>query len=90
MRNERKHMRLATVFNNDVLKRINKLAAPILLSYLTGFIFTLADQAIIGRTSLECVCGGQRSFKFIVCNNRDIRNNLPGIKHQRLKNARRK
>lgn len=42
----------AAVLNNN-LKRINKLAAPVLLSYLTGFLFTLADQAIIGRTSLN-------------------------------------
>ncbi len=36
---------------------MNNLALPILLTYLMGFIFTLGDQAIVGRTSLEGYTG---------------------------------
>ena len=43
--------------NMSVLKRVNNLALPILLTYLMGFIFTLGDQAIVGRTSLEGYTG---------------------------------
>lgn len=43
--------------NTSVLKRVNNLALPILLTYLMGFIFTLGDQAIVGRTSLEGYTG---------------------------------
>lgn len=37
----------------DDLLRANRLAFPILFTFLTSFAFTFADQAIIGRTSLE-------------------------------------
>lgn len=37
---------------NDV-KRINKIAIPILITYITGIFFSLGDQAIIGRVSIE-------------------------------------
>lgn len=44
-----------TIFSksNIVLKkRMNKLAIPILFSYLSNFIYSIGDQAIIGRTSI--------------------------------------
>lgn len=34
-------------------KRVNSLALPILLTFLTSFLFTFGDQMIIGRTSLQ-------------------------------------
>jgi len=34
-------------------KKINILAQPILVSFISGYIFNIGDQAIIGRTSLE-------------------------------------
>lgn len=45
-------MKKSVIFN-DNFNRINKLAFPILISYMSGYLFTLADQMIIGRTSLE-------------------------------------
>lgn len=39
-------------YKNDILK-ILSIAFPILFTYITGYIFTLGDQSIIGRTSLE-------------------------------------
>lgn len=35
------------------IKRINKIAIPILITYLTNIMFNLGDQAIIGRTSIN-------------------------------------
>lgn len=34
-------------------RRVNALALPILLTFLTSFLFTFGDQMIIGRTSLQ-------------------------------------
>ena len=45
------------ITKNSTLKRLNNLALPILLTYLMGFIFTIGDQAIVGRTSLEGYTG---------------------------------
>lgn len=41
------------ILRKDDIIRANKLAFPILFTFLTSFAFTFADQAIIGRTSLE-------------------------------------
>lgn len=41
------------ILKKEDLIRANKLAFPILFTFLTSFAFTFADQAIIGRTSLE-------------------------------------
>ena len=38
---------------NKDIKRINKIAIPILITYLTNIMFNLGDQAIIGRTSIN-------------------------------------
>lgn len=36
----------------ELVKRINKMAVPILLSYLSHIIYSIGDQGIIGRTNI--------------------------------------
>jgi MATE family multidrug resistance protein len=39
--------------NKTVLKNINSIALPLMLSNITGLFISLADEAMIGRISLD-------------------------------------
>ncbi len=44
---------MSNVKSPVLFKRLNSLAIPILLTYMTSFLFTFGDQMIIGRISIE-------------------------------------
>jgi len=46
----------------NLFVKINKLAAPIILSYLSSYMFVIVDEAILGRTSLD----GYASISMII------------------------
>lgn len=47
------------------LSSLNNIAIPLIFTYLTGYLYTLADKAIIGRTSIEGFAAISVSSKLI-------------------------